>query len=113
MPIPDCVLTPARERAILNRGKMTTYREFVSETTNLKTGSTVPVFRDKPVRALVSGMERVEDGVQRTFRFLSAQLPEFPPSMRSVVLYDGRTYRVVGWKTSQHEDVVDVMGASP
>lgn len=113
MPIPDCVLTPARERAILNRGKRTTYREFVSETTNFKTGSTVPVFRDKPVNGLVGGMERVQDGVKRCFRFLSAQLPEFPPSMKSAILYGGRTYRIVAWKTSQHEDVVDIDGVTP
>lgn len=113
MPLPDSVLLPARRLAIENRGKVVIYREFLSEATNFQTGMTTPTFRDKEVRALIGGVVLGAEGWQRTFRFLSSQLPEDVPSRKSTIKYDGKIYRVIGWQTSQHEDVVDITGVSP
>lgn len=96
-----------------NRGKVVIYREFLSETTNFQTGATTPTFRDKEIKALIGGETLVETGRRRTFRFLSAQVPETKPSLKSTIKYEGKVYRVVGWETSQHGDVVDVTGVTP
>lgn len=113
MAIEDTTLTAVRKEAIRNRGKACVYREFVSQTSSMKTGVTTPVFRNKDLRALVSGIERVADGMKRTFRFIKSQLPEYPPSMKSVVQMGDYQYRIVDWRTSQHEDVVDIEAVSP
>lgn len=111
--IPDCIMAPVRKRAILNRGKWITYREFVSDDVNLSSGAITPVFRNKKLMGLISGVERVDDGHKRTFRFMAAELPQYPPSMKSVIQYNDENYNIVGWKTSQHEDVVDIVGVAP
>lgn len=113
MSLPDCAITPIRKQAIENRGKAVQYKEFVSETTNYKTGTTTPVFRTKELKALVSGVSRSDQGTVRTFRFAVASLPEYPPSEKSRLEIGNVEYRVVSWKTSQHEDVVDITGAAP
>lgn len=111
--IPDCIMSPVRKRAILNRGKLVTYREFSSESVNLGTGAVTPVFFDKRLMALISGVSRVDDGFKRTFRFMAAEMPEYPPSRKSVIRYNDQDYNIVEWQTSQHEDVVDVVGVAP
>ncbi len=92
--------------------------ETVSSTTNLQTGVITPTNTPNSVTALIGsvsdklvkdsgGRYRVGD---RVFRIKNADMPETPPSETSVIVFDSKTFNVVGHDQSSDDNMWDVIG---
>lgn len=110
MRLPDSFTLLARQQALANRGVNVTYKQE-TQTINRGTGAVSNTATDTAVVALISGEERKEGSINRTFRVLTSTLPSGAPSLKDSVAFGSYTYRIYGWKTSQHGDVIDLMGS--
>lgn len=102
-----------RALAFKLRGGPLTYRRFVSETRDLKSGAVTPTFSNSIIAlTLVSATGSIESGTM-SFRIRVSDMPEFPPDRRSRITFRGYDWLVQEYKTDQAQKVVDLMCVRP
>lgn len=113
MTIADGTLQAWRQVGFNARGKTITYRRFLSQTTNTKTGAVTPSFSNSGIdKVLVTAVGSGETA-QMKFRIRTVDLPEEPPDKRSRIIYKGEEWIILDYKTDQSRLIYDIICKRP
>lgn len=111
--ISESFILDQRARAVGANGKAITYRVFLSDQPNLKTGDAEAQFTEVAIEhSLVSGLNKTKQGSTRRFRFLASLVPRRPDT-RDEIEYEARRFNVVDVVQDQSGTVYEVLGLSP
>jgi hypothetical protein len=83
------------------RGGPLTYRRFVSESRNHKTGTVTPTFSNSLIQLALLGVEGSVESGQISVRIPYSALPEFPPDRRSRMVFRGFDWLIQSYRLDQ------------
>jgi hypothetical protein len=111
--VPDGLIETWRRVAFNVRGGPLTYRKFVSESRNHKTGSITPTFTNSLIALTLCSVTGSAESATITVRVPYSSLPEYPPSKQSRLVYRGIDWLIQRYTADQSLSVVDLECVRP
>lgn len=91
------------------------YKMFAGDNPNLRTGELDVSFDEESIDTVLSAslINADRESAMRVFRFRVDDLPEFPPSRKSVILFEERDYLISDYQTDSTESFCDIHTKRP
>jgi hypothetical protein len=111
--VPDGLIQTWRETAYKIRGGPLTYRKFVSESRNHKLGTVTPTYTNSLIQLALIGVEGSVESSQITFRIPYSAMPEYPPDLRSRIVFRGFDWLIRSYKVDTARTQVTINCVRP